>query len=214
MSEIATVSVVPVSRRPEGLSPYASVGRVRPVPGGGGRRRSPRRWRSTVSRELGEIVAGRMPAGSQLKHHRGGGGASEGGWQGGVGGQIGRRQGDAQRPPYPARVGGGKTLSVHPSQHQACSFDSPRPRLDRAARKGPLPTDSAHDPTLLSLKPAALFTVNQYRWTAPYYRELDGRIRALCQLDAKFPPSLYVKNSPPLVEPAHLENRQFAGTVG
>jgi hypothetical protein len=79
MSEIAPVSVVLISRPPEGLSPRAPVGRVRPVPGGGGRRRSPWRGRSTVSRELDEIVAGRMPAGSQLKHHRGGGGTSEAG---------------------------------------------------------------------------------------------------------------------------------------
>jgi hypothetical protein len=162
MSEIVPVSVVPFSRPPESLSLPPRAGRVRPVQGGGGRRRLPRRGRSTVSRELGELVAGRMPAGSQLKHHRGRGGTSEGGWQGGVGGQTGRRQGGDQRPPYPAQAGDGKPPNIHLRQHQACSFDSPHPRVDRAVRKGLLPTDSAQDPSLLSLKPAVLFSVNQY----------------------------------------------------
>src|SRR6185369_17195793 len=110
-------------------------GRARPVPGGGGRRRSPRRSRSTVPREFGEIDTGRMPAGGQLKHHSGGSGNSEGGRQGGVGGKPASGKTTVNDPLTQPGVGGGKP----PSAYQ-------RPRGDGSHSTQPAPTDSAEDP--------------------------------------------------------------------
>lgn len=162
MSKISPASRVPVSQPPEGLSPLAHVGRIRPVQGGGGRRRSPRRRRSTVSGSSARPSPVACPLGANSNTTEIEAATAREGGREGVGGQTGRRQGGGQRPPYPAWAGGGKPPSVHPGQHQARSFDSPHPRVDRAARKGLLPTDSVQEPALLSLKPAALFTVNQY----------------------------------------------------
>ena len=71
--------------------------------GGGGPCWPPRRSRSTVPRELGEIDTGRMPTGSQLRHYRGGSRNNEGGRQGSVGASPASGKMRGKRPPYPAR---------------------------------------------------------------------------------------------------------------